>query len=110
MPPPGASFGALRYRNFRLFIVGQFVSLCGSWMQLVALGWLALVLWHAPPRRLLRRPPIPEFPALHRRAVRLALRVLDAAGGARVAGAGALQLRVQGRPRHRAGRPAGAPV
>ena len=44
MPPPGASFGALRYRNFRLFIVGQFVSLCGSWMQLVALGWLALVL------------------------------------------------------------------
>ena len=44
MPPAGASFGALRYRNFRLFIVGQFVSLCGSWMQLVALGWLALVL------------------------------------------------------------------
>src|ERR1044071_5410929 len=42
MPPPGASFGALRHRNFRLFIAGQFVSLCGSWMQLVALGWLAL--------------------------------------------------------------------
>jgi MFS family permease len=44
MSPPGASFGALRHRNFRLFIVGQLVSLCGSWMQLVALGWLALVL------------------------------------------------------------------
>jgi MFS family permease len=44
MPASGASFGALRHRNFRLFIFGQFVSLCGSWMQLVALGWLALVL------------------------------------------------------------------
>src|ERR1044071_3252065 len=40
MPPPGASFGALRHRNFRLFIAGQFVSLCGSWMQLAALGGL----------------------------------------------------------------------
>ena len=38
------SFGALRHRNFRLFIFGQFVSLCGSWMQTVALGWLALTL------------------------------------------------------------------
>ena len=38
------SFGALRHRNFRLFIFGQFVSLCGSWMQTVALGWLALEL------------------------------------------------------------------
>jgi MFS family permease len=44
MPTPGASFGALRHRNFRLFIVGQFVSLCGSWMQSVALGWLTLEL------------------------------------------------------------------
>ncbi len=44
MPTAGASFGALRHRNFRLFIFGQFVSLCGSWMQTVALGWLALTL------------------------------------------------------------------
>jgi len=36
--------GALEYRNFRLFIVGQFVSLCGSWMQTVALSWLVLEL------------------------------------------------------------------
>ncbi|HEX7024781.1 MAG TPA: MFS transporter, partial [Gemmatimonadales bacterium] len=45
-PPPAApqSFGALRNRNFRLFISGQFVSLCGTWMQTVALGWLALEL------------------------------------------------------------------
>jgi MFS family permease len=41
---PATSFGALRHRNFRLFIIGQFVSLCGSWMQIVALGWLTLEL------------------------------------------------------------------
>src|SRR5512147_1787775 len=44
MASSSASFGALRNRNFRLFIFGQFVSLCGTWMQTVALGWLALEL------------------------------------------------------------------
>jgi MFS family permease len=44
MPTAGASFGAFRHRNFRLFIFGQFVSLCGTWMQTVALAWLALEL------------------------------------------------------------------
>ncbi len=42
MPP--TPFAALRNRNFRLFMVGQFVSLCGTWIQIVALGWLALEL------------------------------------------------------------------
>jgi MFS family permease len=42
---PGATpFAALQHRNFRLFITGQFVSLCGTWMQGVALGWLVLEL------------------------------------------------------------------
>jgi MFS family permease len=31
---------ALRHRNFRLFFVGQSISLVGTWMQRVALGWL----------------------------------------------------------------------
>ncbi|MGQ0562236.1 MAG: MFS transporter [Gemmatimonadota bacterium] len=31
---------ALRFRNFRLFTAGQTVSLIGSWMQQVAMGWL----------------------------------------------------------------------
>jgi MFS family permease len=31
---------ALRYRNFRLYFVGQSVSLIGTWMQRVAVGWL----------------------------------------------------------------------
>jgi MFS family permease len=31
---------ALRHRNFRLFTAGQTVSLIGTWMQQVAVGWL----------------------------------------------------------------------
>jgi MFS family permease len=34
----------LRHRNFRLFWIGQTLSLIGSWMQTMALGWLALEL------------------------------------------------------------------
>jgi MFS family permease len=37
-------FAALRHRNFRLFITGQFISLCGTWMQVIARGWLVLKL------------------------------------------------------------------
>jgi len=31
---------ALSYRNFRLFFAGQSISLIGTWMQRIALGWL----------------------------------------------------------------------
>lgn len=34
------AFRALRHRNFRLFFAGQLVSLVGSWMQMLAQGWL----------------------------------------------------------------------
>lgn len=37
---PGARFGALRHRNFVLFWVGLITSNTGSWMQLVAQGFL----------------------------------------------------------------------
>ncbi|HEY7026557.1 MAG TPA: MFS transporter [Gemmatimonadales bacterium] len=43
MPAPNP-FTALRHRNFRLFFAGQFISLCGTWMQTVAQGWLVLQL------------------------------------------------------------------
>ncbi len=33
-------FRALGYKNFRLFFLGQTISLTGTWMQNVALGWL----------------------------------------------------------------------
>jgi len=36
----GRAFRALRHRNFRLFFAGQLVSLVGSWMQMLAQGWL----------------------------------------------------------------------
>lgn len=31
---------ALRHRNYRLFFLGQGVSVIGTWMQITALGWL----------------------------------------------------------------------
>ena len=34
----------LRHRNFRLFLIGQTLSLIGTWMQTMAEGWLALEL------------------------------------------------------------------
>jgi len=34
------TFAALKHRNFRLFFVGQLVSLIGTWMQATAQGWL----------------------------------------------------------------------
>lgn len=37
----GATFRALRHRNYRLFFFGQLVSLVGTWMQAVAQSWLA---------------------------------------------------------------------
>lgn len=33
-------FRALAYRNFRLYFVGQGISILGSWLQQVALSWL----------------------------------------------------------------------
>src|SRR2546426_11392852 len=34
------TFRALQHRNYRLYWVGQLVSLVGTWMQSVAQGWL----------------------------------------------------------------------
>lgn len=38
---------ALRHRNFRLFFSGQIISLTGTWMQRVAMGWLVYQLTHS---------------------------------------------------------------
>ena len=35
------AFRSLKYRNYRLFFSGQAVSLIGTWMQQVAVSWLA---------------------------------------------------------------------
>ena len=40
--------GALAHRNFRLFFIGQGISLVGTWMQNVGEGWLILTLNNSP--------------------------------------------------------------
>jgi MFS family permease len=39
-----ATFRSLGIRNYRIYFVGQAVSLCGTWMQRVAQAWLVLEL------------------------------------------------------------------
>jgi MFS family permease len=41
---PPRVLGALRHRNYRLFLTGQIISTVGTWMQSVAMPWLALEL------------------------------------------------------------------
>lgn len=36
------TFSSLSQRNFRFFLTGQLISMTGTWMQTVALGWLVL--------------------------------------------------------------------
>ncbi len=38
------TFASLKIRNYRLYFIGQGISLSGTWMQIVALGWLVLQL------------------------------------------------------------------
>jgi MFS family permease len=38
------TFSAFRHRNYRLFFSGQLISVIGTWMQQVALGWLVYTL------------------------------------------------------------------
>jgi MFS family permease len=38
------TFAALSVRNYRLFFIGQLISVSGTWMQSVAQGWLVLQL------------------------------------------------------------------
>ncbi len=44
---PG-TFASLRHRNFRLFFIGQMISLTGTWMQRIAQAWLVLQLTNSP--------------------------------------------------------------
>ncbi|MFD8014815.1 MFS transporter [Streptomyces sp. NPDC058955] len=42
MSAGGGVFRALRVRDFRLFVLGQLVSVAGTWMMVVAQDWLVL--------------------------------------------------------------------
>ncbi|MCX5686085.1 MAG: MFS transporter [Candidatus Omnitrophica bacterium] len=41
-------FRALQYRNFRLFFIGQGVSVVGTWMQAIAMSWLVYRMTNSP--------------------------------------------------------------
>src|SRR5258707_8244085 len=43
-----AGFRSLRIRNYRLYWVGQVISLTGTWMQTTAQAWLVLQLTNSP--------------------------------------------------------------
>jgi MFS family permease len=43
-----SAFPALRNKKYRFFFFGQFVSVIGTWMQIVAQGWLVLQLTTSP--------------------------------------------------------------
>ncbi len=47
-PFMGRTFSALRHRNYRLYVSGQVFSLIGTWMQIVAVGWLVLRITNSP--------------------------------------------------------------
>lgn len=50
--PAGGAFRSLSVRNFRLFALGQVVSVAGTWMMVVAQDWSVLSLSHDSPTAL----------------------------------------------------------
>lgn len=42
------TFSSLKYRNFRLFWIGQAISVIGTWMQTIGQAWLVLKLKNSP--------------------------------------------------------------
>lgn len=41
------TFSSLRHRNFQLYVGGQLISNIGTWMQIIAQGWLVYELSHS---------------------------------------------------------------
>ncbi len=42
-----STFRALRHRNFQLYFGGQLISIAGTWMQIIAQGWLVYQISHS---------------------------------------------------------------
>lgn len=42
------SFSPLRIRNFRIYIIGQAISLIGTWLQSTAIGWVVWEISRSP--------------------------------------------------------------
>jgi hypothetical protein len=45
---PRHPFRALRHWNYRLYFIGQLISLSGTWMQTIAQNWLVYRLTGSP--------------------------------------------------------------
>lgn len=58
------TFVSLRVRNFRLYFIGQGISISGTWMQSVALGWLVVSFAHFSPIDLGITIALPFLPML----------------------------------------------
>ena len=41
------TFASFEVPNFRLYFIGQGISLCGTWMQTIAMSWLVLQMTHS---------------------------------------------------------------
>ena len=46
-PSNNETFAALRHRNFQLYFGGQLISNVGTWMQIIAQGWIVYQLGHS---------------------------------------------------------------
>jgi len=46
-PVFGQTFAAMRHRNFQLYFGGQLVSNVGTWMQIIAQGWVVYQIGHS---------------------------------------------------------------
>jgi MFS family permease len=46
-PPSTQTFSAMRHRNFQLYFGGQLISNIGTWMQIIAQGWVVYQLGHS---------------------------------------------------------------
>lgn len=44
---PSSTFAAMRHRNFQLYFGGMLISSIGTWMQIIAQGWVVYQLGHS---------------------------------------------------------------
>jgi MFS family permease len=47
IPANNQTFSAMRHRNFQLYFGGQLISNIGTWMQIIAQGWVVYQLGHS---------------------------------------------------------------
>jgi MFS family permease len=58
------TFLSLQVRNFRLYMIGQFVSISGTWLQTFAMAYLVVVVLHGSPVDLAVTVALPFLPML----------------------------------------------